>query len=606
MQVFAQPYQSSVHGPDQMKWQMAKDLCPAMLDRPDSAAQGVWAYPLPMTSVDQMVSRVSEQQKLVAQAEGMMENVKVQYSNLEGYVSVTTLKELEKARLRHQQLISKLTNVTALIDKLAQSRQPQQLVGGAYAQAEAAYSELERRAAVVQGRFAEARYKASMAEQRSGAPGAPGSTAELSSADQQKLLKIVKDQTICIQQLQSEMRKTVSDVENVHSKAVKSHQQQYRSHGDPLRALGHIEGGDGVDEIMCLEVLSFTMPHTGRKRQRDSTKPEVVAGPGGNAYSSAEEAEKYGSVSNQKIQAELTATAVQLMKTKGSVDGAGLWLELGCGSGFSTRAITRRNRFIVATDISMAMMDLIEDRGGLVDKVLMDMGRPWPLRPGVADTVLSISAAQWLIDEHGGNPDVTRQSFRELDDRIRTVGCPDVKFCLQLYPVPGAPRQLCAAAGDNSLVMAYPHGNNQRKFFITNGPSSRQWCVLAWPFASCECCLHAGRDKADDGQSFKRHLGYVHSTLRTYRRQGINGLYGPSALVGERLWARYVELVGPKASAGGISKEWLAEQLAEEFLPIMHTCPDESLYAESPAPIEGGLPSKRFKYLYGVVLLPVS
>lgn len=28
----------------------------------------------------------------------------VQYSNLEGYVSVTTLKELEKARLRHQQL----------------------------------------------------------------------------------------------------------------------------------------------------------------------------------------------------------------------------------------------------------------------------------------------------------------------------------------------------------------------------------------------------------------------------------------------------------------------------------------------------------------------
>ncbi|KAF4695274.1 hypothetical protein FOZ60_005142 [Perkinsus olseni] len=402
---------------------------------------------------------------------------------------------------------------------------------------------------------------------------------------------------------------------------------------------------------MCLEVLSFTMPHTGRKRQRDSTKPEVVAGPGGNAYSSAEEAEKYGSVSNQKIQAELTATAVQLMKTKGSVDGAGLWLELGCGSGFSTRAITRRNRFIVATDISMAMMDLIEDRGGLVDKVLMDMGRPWPLRPGVADTVLSISAAQWLIDEHGGNPDVTRQSFRELDDRIRTVGCPDVKvtsvrwhkasrptlgaalalsrgicqFCLQLYPVPGAPRQLCAAAGDNSLVMAYPHGNNQRKFFITNGPSSRQWCVLAWPFASCECCLHAGRDKADDGQSFKRHLGYVHSTLRTYRRQGINGLYGPSALVGERLWARYAvtrtaevciewnevnagmsSWWDPKASAGGISKEWLAEQLAEEFLPIMHTCPDESLYAESPAPIEGGLPSKRFKYLYGVVLLPVS
>ncbi|KAF4674137.1 hypothetical protein FOL47_009674 [Perkinsus chesapeaki] len=238
MQVFAQPYQSSVHGPDQMKWQMAKDLCPAMLDRPDSAAQGVWAYPVPMTSVDQMVSRVSEQQKLVAQAEGMMDNVKVQYSNLEGYVSVTTLKELEKARLRHHQLVSKLTKVTALIDKLAQSRQPQQLVGGAYAQAEASYSELERRAAVVQGRFAEARYKASMAEQRSGTSGGP--VTELSSADQQKLLKIVKDQTICIQQLQAEMRKTASDVDNVHSKAMKSHQQQYRAHGDPLRALGHM------------------------------------------------------------------------------------------------------------------------------------------------------------------------------------------------------------------------------------------------------------------------------------------------------------------------------------------------------------------------------
>ncbi|EER19579.1 hypothetical protein Pmar_PMAR012561, partial [Perkinsus marinus ATCC 50983] len=109
-------------------------------------------------------------------------------------------------------------------------------------------------------------------------------------------------------------------------------------------------------------------------------------------------------------------------------------------------------------------------------------------------------------------------------------------FALQLYPVPGAPRQLCAAAGDNSLVMAYPHGNNQRKFFITNGPSTRQWCVLAWPFATCECCLHSGRDNADDGQSFKRHLGYVHSTLRTYRRLCGQGLYGPSLLVGKRLW----------------------------------------------------------------------
>lgn len=65
------------------------------------------------------------------------------------------------------------------------------------------------------------------------------------------------------------------------------------------------------------------MPHTKRKRQRDSTKPEIIAGPGGNAYSSPEEAEKYGSISNQKIQAELTATAVQLMKTKGSIDGPG-------------------------------------------------------------------------------------------------------------------------------------------------------------------------------------------------------------------------------------------------------------------------------------------
>ncbi|KAF4674138.1 hypothetical protein FOL47_009675 [Perkinsus chesapeaki] len=337
------------------------------------------------------------------------------------------------------------------------------------------------------------------------------------------------------------------------------------------------------------------MPHTGKKRKRDSTKPEIIAGPGGNAYSSPEEAEKYGSVSNQKIQAELTATAVELMKAKGPVDGPGLWLELGSGSGFSTAAVTKQNRFILATDISVAMMDLIDDNGGMVDKVLMDMGKRWPLRPGVADAVLSISAAQWLIDEHGGNPNVTRQSFKELDARIEEVGGTDVKFCLQLYPVPGAPRQLCAAAGDNSLVMAFPHGNNQRKFFITNGPSSNKWCILAWPFATCECCLNRGQGYADDGQSFKRHLGYVHSTLRAYRRLGAEGLTGPSALVGKLLYQRYVELVGPKSAAGGISKDWLADKLNDEFLPIMHTCPDASLYAESPPAIEGGNTSKRFK-----------
>lgn len=61
-----------------------------MLDRPDSAAQGVWAYPLPLTSVDQMVSRVTDQQKLVAQAEGMMENVKVVERSLDGPVHWTS------------------------------------------------------------------------------------------------------------------------------------------------------------------------------------------------------------------------------------------------------------------------------------------------------------------------------------------------------------------------------------------------------------------------------------------------------------------------------------------------------------------------------------
>lgn len=105
------------------------------------------------------------------------------------------------------------------------------------------------------------------------------------------------------------------------------------------------------------------------------------------------------------IQTTLTERAVELMALPD--DGVPkLLLDLGCGSGLSGEALTDLGHTWLGFDISAAMLDVAAEREVEGDLCLGDLGHGLPLRPGVFDGAISISAVQWLCnaDRTGHDP----------------------------------------------------------------------------------------------------------------------------------------------------------------------------------------------------------
>jgi len=210
------------------------------------------------------------------------------------------------------------------------------------------------------------------------------------------------------------------------------------------------------------------------------------------------------------------------------------------------------------------------------DMVLSDLGQPLPLRQGVADAILSVSAVQWLLESRrasagdGGSTcssaaapasEASPQQAAEKDSsdwvesppqprvnilfqslcRVMRAGC---RMGLQFYPPQGdldygarALREGARQAGfhEAEVVLDYAHAPSMsaKKWFLCASKplassnldcqdmaEQDSWCALCWPAVAAKCALQARRAAPQivQARSRQQHAEVVLRLIRCGRR----------------------------------------------------------------------------------------
>jgi SAM-dependent methyltransferase len=258
-----------------------------------------------------------------------------------------------------------------------------------------------------------------------------------------------------------------------------------------------------------------------QQRAEASASRTLSPGDGGEFYDKIE-AKRYTSAA-ALVQEQLTERALQLLATCNPSDDARrhlMLLDIGCGSGLSSATIRRAGHMCIGFDLSLDMLKIAERSGIDVWRADMGASSPPPIRSGVFDGALSISALQWLLDLPNSDTGGIVQEpidcfFRNLSSMLR----PEAGAVCQFYPKDVAQcRSLLRSARANGFPMAdmivdCPHGNRSKKIFLRlrRGTADSQsavdgaWglspCPIAWPLeATCSACVASG---AASGQSPK-------------------------------------------------------------------------------------------------------
>lgn len=205
-------------------------------------------------------------------------------------------------------------------------------------------------------------------------------------------------------------------------------------------------------------------------------RPEHTAPP--EIFYNDDEAAKYTSNSRMiAIQEALTQRALELLALP--PDGVPrLLLDVGCGSGLSGEALTSAGHTWVGLDISAAMLDVAAEREVEGDVLLADMGHGLPLRQGLFDGAISISAVQWLCNADKSSHDPRRRLKAFFESLYRCLAR-GARAVLQVYPENAAQAEMLVAAAmkvgfSGGLVVDYPHSTRAKKYFLVLmvGPSS--------------------------------------------------------------------------------------------------------------------------------------
>nr|CAD7201287.1 unnamed protein product [Timema douglasi] len=132
------------------------------------------------------------------------------------------------------------------------------------------------------------------------------------------------------------------------------------------------------------------------------SRPEHLAPP--EVFYNESEARKYSENSRMvDIQLQMSERALELLALP---DSMCYILDLGCGSGLSGHILETNGHVWVGIDISVAMLGIAGEREVEGDLILGDLGQGIPLRAGVFDAAISVSALQWLCnaDKKSHNP----------------------------------------------------------------------------------------------------------------------------------------------------------------------------------------------------------
>ncbi|KAG8467646.1 hypothetical protein KFE25_006698 [Diacronema lutheri] len=197
-------------------------------------------------------------------------------------------------------------------------------------------------------------------------------------------------------------------------------------------------------------------------------RPERTA-PAERFYNAGEASRYAQNARMAQIQTHLAQRAVHLLGLPEKSGGA-LILDLGCGTGYSGRAIERGGNFWVGLDVSADMLGASRRAGKLCDQLCHDMGDGLPFRRRMFDGAISISAVQWLCvstQSHHRPAERLDAFFRGLRRCLR----PGARAVLQLYPEdPSQLEQVRAAAiaadFGGALVADFPTSEAAKKFFL--------------------------------------------------------------------------------------------------------------------------------------------
>ena len=142
-------------------------------------------------------------------------------------------------------------------------------------------------------------------------------------------------------------------------------------------------------------------------------------------YYDEEESAKYTRCSrNTKVQRAMTESALRLL-----APASGPILDLGCGSGLSSRVVEESGYACIGLDIAPRMLDIASEATESAMLVCSDMGRPLPFADDSVPYAVSISALQWLFSSFEKKHDPAarlRVFFKEL---YRVVTCRAVVQC---------------------------------------------------------------------------------------------------------------------------------------------------------------------------------
>lgn len=291
------------------------------------------------------------------------------------------------------------------------------------------------------------------------------------------------------------------------------------------------------------------------------------------------------------MQAELTYSAISLGSLLPQPLGS-IVLDLGAGGGLSTLtlqalAAESQTPFVLAFDTSAHMLasatqiqesSLVGIRlqsigspksqpkpvdlstglpwvSSRCDRILADMSQPLPLRTGVANAVLSVSAVQWLLQLRSGlSPTegsqcedarpcqtsgtdkdnlpqtVPQAKLERLFQSLKNVAVADAKLAMQFYPPKGdfdfgaralqvTARKECWAA---NVVMDFPHHPAPaKKWFLVANRFDEQtdaWCALCWPVVVGRCALQGNCEDIQRERAQQQHSDVVLRLVRCGRR----------------------------------------------------------------------------------------
>ncbi|KAK6172349.1 hypothetical protein SNE40_016022 [Patella caerulea] len=146
-----------------------------------------------------------------------------------------------------------------------------------------------------------------------------------------------------------------------------------------------------------------------------------------------------------------------------------LVLDLGCGIDVQALYAPYCNsRFVIGMDVAVNWKQMAKDNipGTLFDVIQSDMKNHFPFRTCVFDTVLSVSALQWLFIRSSA-PLLLDVFFRSVSSVLRHGGTGTVQF----YPRNTQDvHNVIAAAGvyfKGALIADYPHPDRGKKLFLS-------------------------------------------------------------------------------------------------------------------------------------------